>query len=296
MGGQATLVPGSSPQCGHGCGLAQASSPRVGAQQETHDLVQHHAGGRRCSARYPAPSCTRCTIPILWSAMLYEWCTMSCTIVHRVHADILVAPPCRTCTKLLGWYTMSCTIVDRVQNAIWVVHDVLHHRAPAVRCYMGGARCRSSSCTRCWMVYVVHHRAPGVGCYMCGAQCYMGGTRCRAPLCNGCKMLYWWCVMSCTVVHRVQGTTFVVHDVVHHRVPGAGRYMGDALFREPSCTGCTMLCGWCTVLCTVIQRVQATISGARGFTGCTMSCTIVHWVNDVVWVLHSVVHDDSRAA
>ena len=243
--------------------------------------------------------CTRCTT-------LYEWCTMSCTIVHWVHNAIWVlhdvahhrvpgaryyvgvalchAPSCTGCTMLYGWCTMLygwctilCSIMPGVDDATFVVHDVVHHCAPAAqyqfygaRCYMSGAQCRARLCTGCTMIYwwhhragrarsylggtrccapswsgctmlhggctmsctivhqvldgllvvhdVVHHHAPGAGCYMCGAQCYIGGTRCRAPSCNGCKMLYWWCAMSCTVVHRVQGTTFVVHDVVHHHV------------------------------------------------------------------------------
>ena len=57
-------------------------------------------------ARCRAPSCTGCTILHLWCTMLYGWCTMSCTIVH---------------------------------DAICVVHDVVHHRAPGAQCYMGGA-------------------------------------------------------------------------------------------------------------------------------------------------------------
>ena len=149
-----------------------------------HDLVQHHAAGGRCdicSAQCPAPWCTSMLL-LVRDAMSGA---QSCTIVHRVHDDILVAPPCRTCTMLLGWYTMSCTIMDRVQNAIWVVHDVLHHWPPA--------RFRAPSCIGCTILHL--------WCAMVHLCCPMSCTIVNRVI---CMMLYGWCTMSCTIKRRMQ--------------------------------------------------------------------------------------------
>ena len=98
-----------------------------------HNIVHHCAPGAQCymdGAGCHAPSYTRCR-------MLCEWCTLSCTIVHRLHNAIVV-----------------------VHNAIWLVHNVVHHRAPGAgyyicaEWYMRGARCRAASCTICTMLHV----------------------------------------------------------------------------------------------------------------------------------------------
>ena len=111
--------------------------------------------------------------------------------------------------------------------------------------------------------------------------------------------------MSCTIVHRVHDTTFVVHDdiwvvpnVVLHRAPGARDYICGARCRAPLCTGCTMLYGWCLMLyvcctmsCAIVHRVHDTTFFSTMLHGwCTMLCTIVHPVHDALWVVHNAVH------
>ena len=204
------------------------------------------------------PSCTGCT-------MLFPWCTMalyhralgarcyicgarwSCTIVHRVHDPILVvqdrcAPSCSGCTMLYWWFTMA-----------------VQHRAPGARCYICGARwsctilhrvhnalgvvpdSRVTSCTGCTMLYWPCRI--GVHHHAPGAHCYIGGAR--------------W---SCTIVHRVHIAILVVHD-------------GPA----PSCTGCTMLHWWCTMV------MHHRAPGAHGYIGVARwSFTIVHRVHNTI--------------
>ena len=149
------------------------------------------------------------------------------------------------------------TIVHPVHNVKWVVHDVMYHHAPGARCCTDGAQCCAPSCTGCTMLHL------------------------------WCTMLYGWSTMLCTIVQKMHDAILVVNDVVHHharcfmvvqyivhhRAPGAQCYMGSARCRAHLCAGCTMLYGWGT-----------------------SSCTTVHRVHDIIWVVHYVVHHDVPGA
>ena len=100
----------------------------------------------------------------------------------------------------------------------------------------------------------LHHRAPGARCYM------------------SCTIMHWvhdttFVVHDVVQPHRVHHAIWVVHDAVHPPAPGAQCEMGGAQCCAPSCKRCTMIGLWCT-----------------------MSCIIVHWARDAIWVVHDVVN------
>ena len=280
-----------------------------------------------------APLCTGCTTPYWWCTMVVHDCAPDaqlhigagarwlCTIVHRMHNDILVvhdrrAPLCTGCTTHIGGARWSCTIVHRVLNSYWWCTMVVHHCAPSAQLHIGGAR---------WSCTIVHRVHDAI-------LVVHGG---HAPLCTGCTTPYWWCTMVvhhcapgarchigcarwlCTIVHRVHNAILVVHDgraplctgcttpywwctmVVHHCAPGAQRHIGGARWvctivhrvhnailavhdgRAPLCTGCTTPYWLCTMV------VHHCAPGARRHIGgARWPCTMVHRVHNSILVVH----------
>ena len=240
----------------------------------------------------------------------------SCSIVHRVHHAILGGAYCAMCARSAqtppGGARWSCTIVHRVHDALSMVHDglvpsctwctmlylwctmVVHHRAQGARSYIGGAGSLCTIVCGCTMLYwwftmAVQHRAPGARCYICGARwsctilhrvhnALVVVPDSRVTSCTGCTMLYWPCRIgvhhhapgahcyiggarwSCTIVHRVHIAILVVHD-------------GPA----PSCTGCTMLHWWCTMV------MHHRAPGAHGYIG------VARWLFTIVHRVHNTI-------
>ena len=99
--------------------------------------------------------------------------------------------------------------------------------------------------------------------------------------------------MSCTIVNPMHDGILVVQGVVNDCAPGARHYMSGARCRAPSCTGCTMLYGCCTMLRSIVYQVHDIIlvvdyvvhhrapgarcymGGARCYMGGARSCAAI---------------------
>ena len=214
------------------------------------------------------------------------------------------------CTMGYCRCTISCTIVHQVLDTTSALYDAVPHRPSGARrymgrarCYMGDAPCRTPSCTGCTIFLsvvhnVVHHRASAVRYYMCGAQClhrcapaaqcYMGGARCHAPSCTPCRMDDGWCTTHpYSIMEHQYSIMHPVHNGARHCAPATQHRARSARWCTTWCTIHIASCTRCTLVHNITHHPYSIVP---------QTCSIVHLVHDVIWVVHNVMHHRAHGA